>query len=155
MRKEVAQVACDQYKELLMGYLDNELTDEQNRRLQEHLDQCPQCAEELEQFKRIKVITDEVTLLEPEDRIWQDYWASVYNRIERGLGWILLSLAGIVLILYCGFRMIEQIVRDPQVGFILKAGLLLLIAALAVLLVSIGRERLYFWRSDRYRNVRR
>jgi hypothetical protein len=38
---------------------------------------------------------------------------------------------------------------------LLKAGLLVLIAGLAILLVSVSRERLYFWQKDRYRNVRR
>jgi len=34
-------------------------------------------------------------------------------------------------------------------------GLLTLIAGLAILFVSILRERLYFWRRDRYKDVRR
>jgi hypothetical protein len=37
----------------------------------------------------------------------------------------------------------------------LKAGLLALIAGMAVLFVSVLRERLYFWKKDRYRDVRR
>jgi hypothetical protein len=38
---------------------------------------------------------------------------------------------------------------------LLKAGLLALILGLAVLFVSVLRERVYLWSKDRYRNVRR
>jgi len=148
-------VGCDDQKELLMGYLDNELTDEQRQQLEQHLAGCPDCARELEDFKKLKEITDEVALLEPEDRVWRDYWAGVYNRIERGVGWALFSVAGIALAIYGGFKAIEQIIRDPEIEMLLKVGLLALIAGLAILLVSALRERIYFWKRDRYKDVRR
>jgi predicted anti-sigma-YlaC factor YlaD len=151
----VAQVACDEYKELLMGYLDDELNEEQKQKLNQHLTRCKQCTEELEEFKKLKAITDQVTLVEPEDRLWQDYWSGVYNRIERNIGWILLSVAGILLVISGGFKLIEEIVNDPAVGIVLKIGLLVLIVGIAVLFVSIVRERLFFWKSDRYKDIRR
>jgi hypothetical protein len=139
----------------MMGYLDNELSDEQRQRFEEHLAGCGECASELEEFKKLKAITDEVTLVEPEDRMWQDYWGSIYNRIERGVGWIILSIAGILLVIYGGFKIIEELIKDPTVGMILKIGLLALIAGIAILFVSVLRERLYFWNKDRYKDVRR
>ena len=148
-------MACDDYKELLMCYLDNELTDEQRNRFEEHLAGCPECADELEQFRKLKAITDEVTLVEPEDKLWQDYWTGVYNRLERGIGWIVFSVAAIILTIYGGFRLIEDIIKDNTIGMLLKVGLLTLIVGLAILLVSVLRERIYFWKKDRYRNVRR
>jgi len=138
-----------------MGYLDNELSDEQRQRFEEHLAGCGECASELEEFKKLKAITDEVTLVEPEDRIWQEYWDGIYNRIERGVGWILFSVAAILLTIYGGFKVIEELIKDPTVGMILKIGLLALIAGIAILFVSVLRERLYFWKKDRYKDVRR
>ena len=96
-----------------------------------------------------------MTLVEPEDRIWQEYWGGIYNRIERGLGWILLSVAGIVLIICGGFKAIEEIIKNPDVELIFKVGLLVLLAGLAILFVSVLRERIFFWTRDRYKNVRR
>jgi len=148
-------VACDDYKDLLMSYLDDELSDEQRRQFEEHLAGCPDCAGELEEFKKLKAITDEVALVEPEDRIWQDYWSNIYNRIERGIGWIMFSVAAVALIIYCGFRAIRELVEDPTVELTLKIGLLALIAGLAVLFASALRERLYFWKRDRYKDVKR
>ena len=148
-------MVCDDHKDQLMGYLDNELSDDQRRRFEEHLGGCPDCAAELEEFKKIKAITDEVSLAEPEDRIWQDYWSGIYNRIERGIGWIMFSVAAIALGIYCGFRAIEELIKNPDVEVVLKIGLLALIAGLAILFVSVVRERLYFWKRGRYKDVRR
>jgi len=50
-------VTCNDYKDLLMGYLDNELSDEQRQRFEEHLAGCPECASELEEFRKLKTIT--------------------------------------------------------------------------------------------------
>jgi len=148
-------MTCHDYKDLMMGYLDNELSDEQRRRFEEHLAACHECADELAEFRRLKAITDEVTLVEPEDRIWQQYWDGVYNRIERSLGWIIFSISAILLTIYGGFKLIEEIITDSTVGILLKIGLLALIVGLAILFVSVLRERVYFWQRDRYKDVRR
>jgi len=148
-------MACQDFKDLIMGYLDDELEDQQRRAFEEHLATCPECKGEVEEFRQLIQVTDEVVLAEPEDRIWQHYWSSIYNRIERGVGWILLSVAAILLLIYGGFKLIEDIIKDPTIGIILKAGLLTLISGLAVLLVSVLRERLYFRKKDRYKDVRR
>lgn len=148
-------MTCHDYKDIMMGYLDNELNNEQKRQFEEHLTGCSECKAELKEFRKLKAITDEVTLVEPEDKIWQDYWGGVYNRIERSIGWIVFSVAAILLVIYGGFKLIEEIITDSSVGILLKAGLLVLIVGLAILLVSVSRERLYFWQKDRYRNVRR
>ena len=148
-------MTCDDYKALLMGYLDDELDDEQKNSVRQHLASCPQCTAELEEFRKLKQITDQVTLAEPEDRIWQQYWSGVYNRAERGIGWIIFSISAILLLIYGGFKFIEELVKDPTVDIILKAGLIALIIGLAILFVSVLRERIYFRKKDRYKDVRR
>lgn len=148
-------MTCQDYKDIMMAYLDNELSDEQKQAFEEHLKTCQHCSSELAEFKKLKTITEDVALVEPEDRMWQQYWDSIYNRVERGVGWIVFSVAAISLTIYGGYRMIETIVKDPTVEISLKTGLLALIAGLAILFVSVLRERIYFWRKDRYRDVRR
>ena len=148
-------MTCQDYKDIMMAYLDNELSNEQKQTFEEHLKLCHHCSVELAEFRKLKTITEDVALVEPEDRMWQQYWDSIYNRIERGIGWIVFSVAAISLAIYGGYRMIEAIVKDPTVEISLKTGLLALIAGLAILFVSVLRERIYFWRKDRYRDVRR
>ena len=148
-------MTCQDNRDLMMAYLDGELGEDQRRRFQEHLSECPACTGELKEFKSLKHMTDNIALAEPEDRIWQHYWDNVYNRVERGIGWVLFSVAGICLVLYGGFKLIEEIVSDPSLGIFLKVSLFVLIVGVGILLVSILRERLYFRKRDRYREVRR
>ena len=148
-------MTCQEYKDLMMAYLDNELDEQQRRVFEEHLASCRSCARAMEEFGRLKQMTDNVKFVEPEDRLWRQYWGGVYNRIERGIGWVIFSLAGVLLIVYAGFTAIENVIHDPGVSLLLKVGLLALLVGLAILFVSVLRERLYFWSKDRYRNVRR
>jgi predicted anti-sigma-YlaC factor YlaD len=148
-------MTCRQYKDLMMGYLDNELDDAQKKTFEQHIESCKDCAAELEQFKKLKKVTDSVKLAEPEDVAWENYWSGVYNRFERGIGWILMSVTGIALIIFGLFKLVEGIIKDPNVEVILKIAILAFIAGLAVLFVSILRESLFFWKKDRYKNVRR
>jgi hypothetical protein len=64
-------------------------------------------------------------------------------------------VAAILLTIYGGFKLIEELIKDATIGMLLKAGLLALIVGLAILFVSVLRERLYFRQRDRYKDVRR
>ena len=148
-------MSCDEYKDLLMGYLDGELSDECSERVRRHLEHCAGCSEEFEEFRKLKQITDDINLLEPEDKIWDQYWSNLYNRLERGIGWIIFSISAVILLIYGGFKLIECVIKDPAVEITLKLGLIGIIAGVALLLVSIIRERLWFYKKDRYKDVRR
>ncbi len=148
-------MTCRDHKDLMMAYLDNELNEEQRRAFEEHLASCPDCARELKEFRKLKQMTDCVAFVEPEDRIWEQYWNHVYNRVERCTGWILFSVAAIALFIYGGFKLIESVIQDPTVGALMKIGLLALLGGLVILFVSVLRERVYFWGKDRYKDVRR
>ena len=148
-------MTCQDHKDLMMAYLDDELNDEQKVAFELHLASCADCTGDLKEFKRLKQMTDCVGFVEPEDRIWDQYWNHIYNRIERGTGWVLFSLAVIALLIYGGFELIEGVIQDRSVGVLAKVGLLALIGGLAILFVSVLRERIYFWSRDRYKDVRR
>ena len=148
-------MTCPDYKGLMMGYLDNELDEQQKKMFTEHLDQCPECQKELAEFKDLKQLADEVALTEPTDELWQQYWKNIYNRFERTLGWIFLSIAAIYLLLYGCFMLIEEIIQDPTVADILKDGLVAIIIGFAILFVSVLRERLCLRKKDRYKDIRR
>ena len=145
----------DKYKDLLMGYLDDEISAEERVELEKHLKECEDCQKELQEFKDLKSITDDLSLCRPEDEVFEQYWSSVYNRIERSVGWILMSVCGMVLLFYAGYMMIETIIEDPTVGWVFKIALIGFMVALSILIVSVLRERLNIRKKDRYKDVRR
>ena len=148
-------MSCDKFKNQMMGYIDRELSEQERTEFLEHVQGCAECSTELEHFQKMKEVTNGMKLTSPEDKVWQDYWSQIYNRIERGIGWILLSICGIVLLVYGGYKAVEEFIADPTLGFFVKVAVLGLIAGVAILFVSVLRERLYFWKTDRYKDVRR
>lgn len=145
---------CEEAKPLIMALLDGEIEEAQKRLLKRHLQSCYACAKELEEFRQLKELTEGVTLMEPESRIWQEYWSRVYNRIERALGAVLLAVSAAALLIFAGFKLVEGLIKDPSLALSLKVAILAGIAGFVLLLVSVARERWYFWKRDRYRFVR-
>jgi predicted anti-sigma-YlaC factor YlaD len=149
-------MSCDEYRPLISGYIDEELEAGERQRLEEHLKGCASCRRELEQLRGLTEELRTMEFEEPTDAELERYWRSVYNRLERAVGWILLSLGAILLLGYGGFKLVEEFVRDPQVTLALKVGVLALMFGAIVLFVSLLRERMAVLRSDRYsREVKR
>jgi len=140
-------------RELISSYHDQELNEEQKRQIEEHIRLCDSCRRELEEMKIFEEVMNQMKLKKPPKEVWQVYWSSVYNRLERHVGWILLSIGAIILLFYGGYKAIEGIVQDPVIPLILKAGILVALGGLVVLLVSITRERLFVRKRERYKEV--
>ena len=143
-------MSCDEFNQMAGAYLDGELPEEDRRRFEEHLASCDACRTELAELKRLTEDLNMMRFKEPGDEELQRYWAGVYNRLERGIGWILLSAGAILTLCYGAFKIIEEMIRDPAVSVILKVGVCALIAGLVVLFVSLLRERLVVRKVDRY-----
>lgn len=141
---------CDDFKPLMMGYLDDELEPEVCSRVEAHLAECADCRRELEQFRRMKEDLNMVKFKEPSDAELERYWSHIYNRLERGIGWIMLSLGAIILLSYGGFKLVEEVVKDPEIGLLIKVGILALVFGVVVLFVSLLRERLALLKTDKY-----
>lgn len=143
-------MSCEPFNLLLSGYLDDELAADERRRLEEHLETCEDCRRELDALKALKEDLAMLKFKEPSDAELQRYWAGVYNRLERGIGWILFSLGAILLLSYGAFRLIESVIQDPAVSLAVKIGACALVFGLVVLFVSLLRERLAVCKVDRY-----
>lgn len=143
-------MSCDEFKAMLTGYLDGELTPEQRADLEGHLGTCRACEAELAELTKLKEELSMMRFKEPEDVELARYWRSVYNRLERGLGWVLFSVGAIIVLCYGAFKLIEEVIKDPSVAVLLKVGVVALIFGTVVLFVSLLRERLVVGKVDKY-----
>ena len=89
------------------------------------------------------------------EMFWDEYWENVYNRIERGLGWILFSLGAIILLSYGAYELLKEFFLNPKEPLIEKVGLGLLIVGFIVVFVSVLREKLMVRKIDKYRRIKR
>jgi predicted anti-sigma-YlaC factor YlaD len=143
-------MSCHEYQDLISGYLDDELPQDQRQRLENHLQTCNPCAETLRQLTTMKEELAMLKFKEPSDAELQRYWSGVYNRLERGIGWILFSLGSIVALSYGGVCLVEEMIRDPKISLVLKISVIALIVGIVILFVSLLRERLTLRKTDKY-----
>ena len=146
---------CDAYKPLLMGYLDREIPDDEISTVEEHLRGCPDCTAELENFRRLKEVTHDMRVVTPDDRYWDEYWSHIYNRLERKVGWILLSIGTIMLASYALIQLVLEAFLDRDIPLWVRIGIIAVIVGLCTLLVSVLRERIFLSKSDKYERIRR
>jgi predicted anti-sigma-YlaC factor YlaD len=140
-------------KELISSYFDGELDKEKKKLAEEHLKECSECREEFEGMNEFEEVMGKMEFKKPAREVWEIYWTSVYNRLERRIGWILLSLGAMILLFFGGYKAIEGIIQDPTTPLILKVGIIALLGGLVVLLVSIIRERIFVRKRERYKEV--
>ena len=145
----------DPFKPLLMGYLDHELTELEVLRMEEHLKGCASCAAELEEFRRLKEVTQNMRVVMPDDRYWEIYWSNIYNRLERRVGWILLSLGSILLASYGLYYVVARLLLQGNIPLVVRIGVVAVVVGLCTLVVSVLRERIFFSKSDKYERIKR
>jgi predicted anti-sigma-YlaC factor YlaD len=146
-------MSCEEMKILLSGMVDGELEPGEKRRVSDHLVSCEACREEYARLLKLKEVTDDMKYFDLPDRLWAGYWHGIYNRLERGIGWILLSVGAILILAFAAWNFLQGFLLDSTIPFYVKAGVCALILGLIVLLVSIIRERLFSKKHDRYDEV--
>ena len=153
MRK--SKITCDQAKILMMGLLDNELHPSDKKSITDHLAECQSCHEHYQSFHQLKEGAATMKFKALPEVYWDDYWTHIYNRLERGIAWILVSIGFIVVFLFLGYQFVESFLIDQNQPIILRLGASVLGIGLIVLFVSVAREKLMVRSVDKYRGIRR
>ena len=150
---EVAEIS--RAAALMMQALDGEISEAQKAELEALIESDDLLQAEWERLSRVKDTAAGMRLTQPPDELWEEFMDSVYRRVERGIGWILLSIGAIVLISYGLWQGIQNLIGDVTLPWYVKGGVLALLVGIVVLIVSIIREKFFVFRDDPYRNVDR
>jgi len=137
---------CDDIRQMLSGYLDGELDEKGRQLVEKHMAACADCRAEHDKLKKLLEVTNEMRFREPAQEVWDNYWSSIYNRLERTTGWLIFVLGGAALAAWAMY----EFVTDPAIEAIKKILIGAPIIGLAVLLISVIRERAHKSKSDRY-----
>ena len=148
-------ITCKEARFQIMGLIDNELSEEQASILQAHIKECKECSNIYNSFTQLKKGTNEMAIKKLPEMYWDDYWNHVYNRIERGFSWILISIGAMLILAFGSYEIMRDFYLNPSKPLILKIGSGVLIAGVIVLFVSVLREKLMIRKVDKYRSVER
>jgi predicted anti-sigma-YlaC factor YlaD len=135
--------------ELLSGFVDGELTQQERQLVTLHCENCAECRDNLDSLRELRERIAGAKLSEIGEDKWRETMNDSSVEITRGIGW-LLFLAGWLVI--AGIGLVQFIFNDD-----ISIGIKLLLAAiyggLALLFFSVLRQRLIERKTDKYKDV--
>lgn len=140
-------------KELISPYYEGELNEEEKELVERHLKECSECKKEFEEMRKFEEVMGKMELKKPPKETWKMYWSSVYNRLERRIGWILFSIGAIIVLFFGGYKLVEGLIQAPDVPIFFKIAILSILGGVVILLVSLVREQLFVRKRERYKEV--
>ena len=153
MQLNESDLPSDDYERarvLMMGFIDDELSEHLRREFIQRCYEDPELAAELAQYRRLNDITNSIVLKEPEDYEYERFFNRIGNRIERRLGFILLSLGAVVVLVSSLFA-----IYSSPIGTGLKIGIAIGLVGLFLVASSVLRLKKRVRRLDRYEGVQR
>ena len=135
---------------LLSGYLDGELTQQEEQHVRIHLEDCAPCRTVFEDLSNLREVAMNTPIKEPEDSQWNEAPKNVASSVSRGLGWLLVVLWAVLM---TGFALWQfwQEADDLWARLLVFGGL----SAFGLLFISVLLDRIRSSQSDRYREVKK
>ena len=135
--------------EVLSGFVDGELTQQERQRVMLHCEQCEACRNDLSELKALRERMGKSRLSETGEVRWREAMNEPVVSNTRSLGW-LLFVAGVVI---AGGVGLVVFITDPGISVGMKLLLAAIYGGLALLLFSVLRQRLIERKTDKYKDV--
>jgi len=135
--------------ELLSGFLDGELTQQDHQRVRLHCEACDDCRTALEEFRAMRERVGQARLSELDQDVWRETMDDTTVKASRGIGWLLLIGGGL---LGAGF-VVYNFLTGPQLSVFEKTVIGGIYGGLLLLFVSVLRQRLIERKTDKYKDV--
>jgi hypothetical protein len=131
---------------LLMGYVDDELDEEQRARVEAALKEDENLRRELASMQALKDLTRAAQVDEKTDRELDRFWGTVYNRTERHVAWALL-VGGSLFLTAAGLLLFF---KNDDTPVVVRVAVGCAILGMLLMFASVLRERLRLLPHDRY-----
>lgn len=141
--------------ELISAYLDGELSPAERAEFERKLASGEVSRQEFEEMKAMTEVTGSVRLASFPDEVWDGFWSQTYNRLERGIGWIFLSIGAVILCSAGAYQFLRSLIEDQSSPWWIRLGTAFVALGLGALFVSVLRERIFVRSTDPYRKVKR
>ena len=141
--------------DLMMRALDDELTATEREQFESALAEQPELRAEWERLSRAREVTMGMELRNPPEEMWDGYWTSVYSRVERSAGWLLVSFGVIVVGGWAVWHWIGALLEDTATPAVVRYSMIGLFVGILILMVSVTRHRLNVSKTDPYKDIQR
>jgi hypothetical protein len=148
-------ISCKDMSLNIMALLDEELSEDQIGEVKKHLGICERCSNDYASIKKVKEVTEKMKFKKLPEFYWDDYWKHIYNRIERGLSWLFLSLGVIIILCFAGWEFLDKLIANQDIHPILRWGIFIFLIGIIILIISILREKMMVRRVDKYKEIER
>ena len=74
---------CNEYKDVFVEYLFDEIEEQKKHNLESHLARCPTCTSELAEMKQTLEMMEQKARVEPPEEFWDTYWDRLSTRMEK------------------------------------------------------------------------
>jgi anti-sigma factor RsiW len=142
---------------LLSAYVDGELAPQDMARIEAHLAlpaaESDYARREIAALRRLKQVAGAMRLHEPPAEEWEAFWTIHYNRVERSVGWVLVTLGVAVIAAWAALQAVIALLAEQDLPGYVRGGIFLVLVGLIVLLVSVVRERFFTRKHTRYKDI--
>jgi hypothetical protein len=135
--------------DLLSGFIDGELTQQQRQLVTLHCEDCKACRENLAGLRELRERVGTARLSEVGEDEWRESMNDSTVELTRGIGW-LLFIAGLLIVAGIG---VGVFIFDPGIPLGMKLLMIAIYGGLALLLFSVLRQRLIERKTDKYKDV--
>lgn len=144
----------DRFIILLEKYFEDELSENEKIEFDNFLED-EKYRSEFEEQKKVKEVFQKMTLKNPTKEFWDGYWLNTYNKLERGIAWIFISIGVLLLIGFAVVELVDRLFTDDGGPLVIKIGLVALFFGSLVLIFSLLREKLFTRKNDKFKEIQR
>ena len=137
-------------EELLSGYLDGALTQQEEQRVRVHLDRSPEARALLAELAELREASRGTRFPAPEDLQWDERPRSALSAAARWLGFIMVALWALGAVALAVWQPAPERIAGWERPFVVLG-----IGGVLLLFVSVVWDRLRDLPGDRYRRVRK
>ena len=142
---------CTEYRVLMMGLMDNELTPEETADVNQHLIRCETCRKEFDELSRSYSKLGAVSFSGPSDDELDRIWKSPFSRLSRNTGVFIVFAGWMTLIIYS----LVEFFRSDTEPLLPKIAFAGIIIGFIILLYAVLSDRLRAFQTDPYKEVKR
>ena len=133
--------------ELLSGFIDGELTQQEAQHVRLHCENCEDCRRGLDELRALREKLGHSNLSNVQQDVWRETMDDTAVKATRGIGWVLF-LGGALLMV--GFLLVTVVPELTLMQGLIVGGFY---GGLLFLFVSVLRQRLIERKSDKYKDV--